>query len=147
MELLKRRLGCFRLEADSDDRRYGSKIFQVRLQHPEKRFDVVGRLGDLKPVRVTVLVAESDFELELARHQMESAKSNGKLLEKPSQYKEKRFAGFNFVFEFERFFKRFAKRDELEQARCFSGSPFPKFDPNRPEPGGNCFLFESGELA
>src|SRR5438270_7992377 len=81
MKLFERRLGRFRLERDGSDRRFRRKIFKMRMQHPEKRFDIVRWLGDFKPVRITALVrrggsvrwriAENDFELELTRHEME----------------------------------------------------------------------------
>src|SRR6478672_6671948 len=103
MKLFERRLGRFGLEPDGNDRRFRSKIFQVRVKHPEKRFDVVRRLGNFESVRVAVLVAENNFELELADDEMDRVQSQGKLLEKPAQHEEERLARFDFVFEFERF--------------------------------------------
>src|SRR6476659_2244277 len=66
MELLEGRFGRLRLERDGNDRRLGSKIFEMRVQHPKERVDVVRRLRDLEPVRVIALVAERNFELQLA---------------------------------------------------------------------------------
>jgi hypothetical protein len=117
------------------------------VEHPEKRFDVVGRLRDFESVRVTVLVTESNFELELAGHEMERAQPDEKLLEKPAKHEQERLARFDFVLELERFFERFADRDELQQASGFSGGAFPKLDANRSEAGRHVFFLESGKLA
>src|ERR1051326_896338 len=147
MELFERRFGRFRLEPDRNDGRLRGKIFQMRVEHPEKRFDVVRRLGNFEPVRVTALVAENNFELKLTRDKMKRAEPHGKLLEKPLQHEEKRLARFDFVFELECFLERFPDRNELEQPHPFFGGAFPKLNSDRPEPSRDRFLLERGELA
>src|ERR1051326_9432936 len=86
MELFERRFGRFRLEPNRNDGRLRGKIFEMRVEHSEKRFDVVRRLGDFEPVRVTALFAENNFELQLTRDKMKRAEPHGKLLEKPVQH-------------------------------------------------------------
>src|SRR5262249_1898881 len=47
-KLLRYRPDRFGAERDGNDRMLGLKIFEVRLQHPEKKIDLVGRLRDLE---------------------------------------------------------------------------------------------------
>jgi len=117
------------------------------VEHPEKRFDVVRRLRDFESVGVTALVAKSDFELELARDEMERTQPDGKLLEKAAKHEEERLARFDFVLELEQFFERFPDGHELEKPRRFSSRAFPELDSDRSEAGGNVFASEGGELA
>ena len=129
----------------------------MRVEHPEKRFDVVCRLGNFESVRVTALVrrggsvrwriAENNFKLQLAGDEMERVQPHGKLLEKSPQHEEERLARLNFIFEFEPFLERFPDRHEFEQPRRFSRGAFPKLDANRAEPGRDRFFFQRRKLA
>ena len=47
-KLLLRRFGRLRLERNCDDGRFRFKIFEMRMQHPEKYFHVAGRLRNFE---------------------------------------------------------------------------------------------------
>src|SRR5256714_14178406 len=157
MKLFKRWLRRFRFEPDGDDGRFRGKLFEMRWEHPEKRFDVVRRLGNFESMLVTALVrrggsvrwriAENNFELQFAGDEMERVQPDRKLLKKAPQHEEERLARLNFIFEFEPFLERFPDRDELEQPRRFSGGAFPKLNANRSKPGRDRFFFQHRELA
>src|SRR4051812_9737117 len=114
MKLLEGGLGCFRFQRNGNDRRLGSKIFQVRVQHSEQRFDVIRRLGNLESVDVIALVAECDLELQLADDEMNRVEPHRKLLKKPAEHEEERLARLNLRFEFEGLLERFTDRDEFQ---------------------------------
>src|SRR5256714_15202259 len=147
MKLFKRWLRRFRFEPDGDDGRFRGKIFEMRVEHPEKRFDVVRRLGNFESMLVTALVAENNFELQFAGDEMERVHPDGKLLKKAPQHEEERLARFNFIFEFRRFLERFPDWHELQQPCRLSPGAFPKLHADRPEPGRNRFFFQSRALA
>ena len=146
MELFERRFGRVGLEGDGHDGRLGSEILEMRVQHPEKNFDVVGRLGDFEPVRVTAFVAKNNLETQIAHHEMKPAEPHGKLLEKPAKHEEERLARLDFIFELERFLERFPDRHELEEPRGFPRRAIPQLHPDWPQPRGDCFFFQGREL-
>src|SRR2546423_1539079 len=78
---------------------------------------------------------------------MEGAKPDGKLLQEPAKHEEKRFAGFDLVFEFERFLERFPTWHEFEQPGGFSHGAVPELNPDWAEPGRNRFFFQGRKLA
>ena len=55
-KLLMRRLDRLYRQGNSDDRAFGLKLFEMRVQHPEKNFDVVCRFRDFKTSLVTAFV-------------------------------------------------------------------------------------------
>src|SRR5207237_10885870 len=90
------------------------KILQVRLEHPEKKIDIIGRLRDFENPLVSasrtgicLIIRKTDPERQFLRDQIDAAQSQRELLQKPAQDEEQRLRGFDLVIELETFLKTF----------------------------------------
>src|SRR5438477_12738674 len=97
----------------------------MRVQHPEEHLDVIARLRNFKMMPVRVLVAKGNFQLKLARDEVERFELKRELLQKTAQNKEQRLNRFNFIFELERFIEKLPHRNELEKPRRCPARPVP----------------------
>src|SRR5256884_3922664 len=117
----------------------------MRVQHPEEHLDVIARLRNFKIMPVRVLVAKGNFQLELARDEVERFEPERELLQKTAQNKEQRLNRFDFIFELERFLEKLRHGNELEKTRRFPARPVPKLKTDRAKPRADCFLLQSGK--
>jgi hypothetical protein len=103
--LFPRRFDRLRAQRDRNDRIFGFKILQMRMQHPEEKIDIVGRLGNLENAFVNLFIRERDTQGQFFCDEINSAQPDGELVQKPAEHEEKWLDGFNFVFKFEAFLK------------------------------------------
>ena len=82
---------------------FGLKIFQVCLEHPKQKIDIVGRLWNFEAAFVLLLIRKSNPQGEFFCDEVNSAQPHRELLQKATQHKEKRLGCFNFVFKLEAF--------------------------------------------
>src|SRR5207244_113685 len=84
-----------RAERDSNDRMFGSKILQMRLEYPEQKIDVVCRLRNFENSFVYLFARHGGFVLARIREresqrqffcdQINCAQAHGELLQKTTQ--------------------------------------------------------------
>src|SRR6266513_5145475 len=104
------------------------KTLQVCLKHPKEKIDIHRWLRNFKNPLVSarsepdwrctgicLCTGESDREGELARDQINSAQSNGELLQKPAEHEEQRLGGFDLVIELKTFLERFRRLNKFQQ--------------------------------
>jgi hypothetical protein len=141
-KLLRRRPTRFRTEGDGNDRMFGFEILQVRLEHPEEKIDVVGRLRDFEDTNVCCAsrtgTSQSRFvylqsrkcngEGQLARDEINAAKAERELLEESSENKKQRLGRLDLVIELVIFDKNFRRLNEFEHPGGGTVGPFPESD-------------------
>src|SRR6266536_960505 len=106
---------------------FGLKIFQVRLEHPKEKIDIVGRLRDFEAAFVLLLVRRSESVLPYGRRigksnsqgeffcdEVNSGQPQRELLQKATQHKEKGLGCFNLVFKLENLLEFLRRWDALE---------------------------------
>src|SRR5205085_2236493 len=111
--LLRRGPARLCTERNGHDRMLRFKILQVRLQHSEKKIDIIGWLRNFEHTNVCFLARhsgfvlmrtrESDRQREFARDEINAAQSQCELLKKPAKNKEQRLGGFDLVIELKTF--------------------------------------------
>src|SRR5438067_5200620 len=117
-----------RAQRDRNDWIFRFKIFQMCMQHPKEKIDIVGRLRNFENALVNLFIHECDAQGQFFCNEINSAQSDGELLQKSTQHEENRLGGFNFVFEFEALFKRLRRPDQFEHSIRLPICPFPHLD-------------------
>src|SRR5205085_12030079 len=136
-KLLRHGPDRFRGQRDRHDRMFRFKILQVRLEHPEEKIDLVGRLRDFEntnmcflartgsssrsPSRtgtsqsrlVFVRTRKGDAQGQLAGDQINAAQSNGELFEKAPENEKQRLGGFDLMIELKTFIERFRRLNKF----------------------------------
>ena len=87
------------------------KIFQMRMQHPEKKIGIVGRLRNFENALVNLFICERDAQGEFFCDEINSAQPDRELLQKTAEHEEKGVSSFNFVFKFEALIKGLRRPD------------------------------------
>src|SRR5437764_405846 len=100
------------------------KIFQVRLEHPKEKIDIVGRLRDFENALVSasrtgicLIIRKTDPERQFLRDQIDAAQPKGKLFQKPPEDEKQRLRGFDLVIELKTFLKSFRWLNKFYEAR------------------------------
>src|ERR1700736_5337443 len=105
----------------------------MRLEHPEEKIDIVGRLRDFENPFVRLFVRKTDPQRQLFRDQINAAQPKGELLQKSSKHEQQRLRGLDLVIEFETFVERFRWLNKFQEPRRGPVCPFPKPDGVRSE--------------
>src|SRR5262249_52795187 len=144
-------------ERDGHDRMLRSKIFQVRVEHPEEKIDIHRWLRDFENALVSASrtgtgwftrqggfafarIRKCDREREFAGDEINAAQPEHELLEKSPQNEKQRLGGFDLVIELKTFVERFRRLNEFQQARRLTSCTKPKCDRFIAEPDSQ-FLF------
>src|SRR5262249_37347119 len=146
-KLLRDRPDRLCAQGDRNNGMIGSKILQVRVEHPEEKIDIVSRLRDFENVLVSasrtgigLFARKCDRERQFACDQINAAPPERELLEKPTQNEKQRLGGFDLVIELKTFIERFRQLNEFQQARRLTSCTKPKCDRFIAEPDSQ-FLF------
>ena len=139
-------LDRLRFQRHSDDGMLRFKIFQMRVQHPKEKIDIVGRLRNFKTALVIFFVRKSNPKSEFFCDEVDRAQSQSELLQKTAQHEKQRLDRFDFVFELEAFRKRFRRLDQLEQSSRLPIRAFPKTDCFRSKARVEIVFIQAGEL-
>src|SRR2546430_9091522 len=123
------------------------KILQMRMQHPEEKIDIVGRLRNFEAAFVTLFVRKSDPQCEFFGDEINRTQPQRELLQKPAEHKKEWLSRFDFVFELEAFFKRLRWLNKFKEPIRSPICAFPQPDCFRPEPHTELFLIERSELS
>ena len=132
------------------------KILQVRLEHPEKKIDIIGRLRNFENALVYILarpgrrgdhggfvlarIRKTDGERQFFRDEIDRAQPERELLQKTAEHKEQRLRGLNLVIELKAFLERFRWLNKFQQPIRLTICSFPKPDGVGAEPVSK-FLF------
>src|SRR5437763_15138233 len=73
----------------------------MRMQHPEEKIDIVGRLRNFENALVNLFIRERDAQGQFFYDEINSAQSDSELLQKSAEHEEKWLGRFNFVLKFE----------------------------------------------
>ena len=117
----------------------GFEIFQMCVEHPEEKIDIVSRLRNFENALVSLLARKSDPQGQFPSDEINAAQAQRELLQKAAEHEKERLSRFDFVFELESFHKRLRELDQLEQSRRFSIGLVPKANCFRPEPSAEIF--------
>src|SRR6266446_9445882 len=123
------------------------KIFQMRLQHPEEKIDIVGRLWDFENAFVTLLVRKRDPQPDFSGDEINRAQPHCKLLQKAAEHEKQRLGSFDLVLKFEALIERFRGLNKFEQPIRYPICPFPKADRFRAKPCCDLFFIEGSKLS
>src|SRR5262245_60807764 len=115
----------------------GSKILQMRLEHPEQKIDIVCRMGDfenrfvtlfarhggfvspvarIRPVSDLARIRECDSQRQFFRHEINCSQPHGELLQKPSEHEQQRLGCFDFALKLETLLERLRWPNQFEQS-------------------------------
>src|SRR5437660_2377228 len=122
------------------------KILQVRLEHPEEKIDIVGRLRDFENALVSLLIRKTDPQGQFFRDEIDAAQPKGKLLQKPAEHEKQRLGGFDLMIELKTFVERFRRLNKFQEARRGTICSFPKPDGVGAEPSPQLFLIQRRQL-
>src|SRR5438876_4824211 len=88
----------------------------MRLEHPEEKIDIVGRLRDFENALVDLRIRKSDPQGEFAGDEIDAAQSQGELLQKPAEHEQERLSCFDLMIELKTFVEGFRRLNKFEQA-------------------------------
>src|SRR5262249_25445320 len=129
-----------------------SKIFQVRVEHPEEKIDIHRWLRDFENALVSASrtgtgwftrqggfafarIRKCDREREFAGDEINAAQPEHELLEKSPQNEKQRLGGFGLLVQLKNFFERFPRLDEIQQTPRLSTFTEAKSDRFIAQPG------------
>src|SRR5439155_16021751 len=146
-ELFFRRFTRLRAQRDSNDRVFRSKILQMRLEHSEKKIDIIGRLRNFDNLLVCLLIYKRDLQRQFFCDEIDGTQTHCELLQKTPEHKKERLCCFNFVLEFKAFLKRLRRSDEFKHPIGLPISALPHSDCFGAEPRAQLFLIKPRQLA
>ena len=77
----------------------GREVFQVGVEHPKERFDVVGRRGDREVPVVLLAVLEAQLQRQRGWYPVNGPQTQDQLIEETPKYEEQRLHGLDLVLE------------------------------------------------
>src|SRR5215510_14162378 len=123
----------------------GSKILQMRLEHPEQKIDIVCGLRNfenpfvtlfdryggfvspvarIRPVSDLARIRECDSQRQFFRHEINCCQPHGELLQKPSEHEQQRLGCFDLALKLETLLERLRWTNQFEQStRSSVGAP------------------------
>src|SRR5262245_34051664 len=114
----------------------GSKILQMRLEHPEQKIDVVCRLrnfehasvylfarqagfvspvGQIRSVARVARIRERDLQRQCFREERNCCQSDSELLQKATEHEKQRLSCFDFALKLETLLERLRRPNQLEK--------------------------------
>src|SRR5262249_27441664 len=145
----------------------GSKILQMRLEHPEQKIDVVCRLrnfenpfvnlfarhgrfvspvGRIRPVADLARIHERDSERQFFRDEINCCQSDGELFQKTAQHEKQRLGCFYFALKLETLLERLWWPNQFEQSIGSSVGALPDADRFGAKSRGKLFLIQRRQL-
>ena len=111
----------------------------MRVQHPEQKIDIVGRLRNFEDAFVNLFVRrggsvppyggrirKSDSQGQFFCDQIDRAQSQRELLQKAAQHEQQRLSRFDFMFEFEALLERLRWLNKFQEPSRRAICSFPK---------------------
>src|SRR5436853_7407065 len=96
------------------------KALQVRLEHPEEKINIIGRLRDFENALVSasrtgicLIIRKTDPERQFLRDQIDDAQPKGKLFQNPPEHEEQWLGGSDPVIELKTFLNSLRCRNKL----------------------------------
>src|SRR5262245_9693182 len=128
MKLLPRRPGGFGGQGNGHDWMFRPKRFEMGLEQAEQNSDGVGRVGDVKAMRVMRLVGKGEPEGYLPGDKVECAEAQPQLFKEAAEDKKKRFRCLNLIIEFDLFSENFCWPNESQKPGRPTGGLLPEKD-------------------
>src|SRR5262245_46370823 len=135
----------------------GSKIFQMCLEHPEQKIDVVCGLRNFENPFVTLFtrqggfvlarIRERDSQSQFFRDEINCSQAHGELFQKTPEHEKKRFRCFDFALKLETLLKRLWRLNQFEQWTRLSISALPQADCFGTKSPCKLFLIQRRQLA
>src|SRR5438309_3293627 len=104
----------------------GSKILQMRLEHPEQKIDIVCRLQNFENSFVYLFARHGGFVLARIREresqrqffgdEINCCQTHGELLQKPAEHEKQRLGCFDFALKLETLLERLRRPNQFEQS-------------------------------
>src|SRR5213078_2039759 len=69
----------------------------MRMQHPEEKIDIVGRLRNFENALVNLFIRERDAQGQFFCDEINSAQPDGELLQKSAKHEEKRLGRISLI--------------------------------------------------
>src|SRR5438874_13438373 len=100
----------------------------MRMQHPEEKIDIVGRLRNFENALVNLFIRERDAQGQFFCDEINSAQPDGELLQTSAKHEEKWLGRFNFVLKFETLRECLRRPDQFDYSAGLSICPLPHSD-------------------
>src|SRR5437762_13959178 len=97
----------------------------MRMQHPEEKIHIVGRLRNFENALVNLFIRERDAQGKFFCEEINSAQPDGELLQKSAKHAEKRRGCCNYVFKFETLLDSLRRQDQFDYSAGLSSIPLP----------------------
>src|SRR4029077_18105814 len=134
-------------QRDGNDRMLGSKILQMRLEHPEQKIDIVCRLRNFENTLVYLFIPERDSQRQFLCREINCCQTHGELLQKTAQHKKQRLGCFDFALKLETLLERLRRPNQFEQSTGSSIGTLPHADCFGAKSRPKLFLIQSRQLA
>ena len=95
----------------------------MRLEHPEEKIDIVGRLRDFENALVSLRIRPGGFVLARIRKsdpqghlvcdEIDAAQSQRELLQKPAEHEQERLSRLDLVIELKTFVEGFGRLNKF----------------------------------
>jgi hypothetical protein len=134
-------------QRDGNDRVLGSKILQMRLEHPEQKIDIVCRLRNFENPFVNLVARERDSQGQFFRDEINCCQPYSELLQKPAEHEKQRLGGFDFALKLETLLERLRWPNQFEQSTRSSVGALPHADRFGAKARPKLFLIQRRQLA
>src|SRR5205823_14662121 len=101
----------------------------MRMQHPEEKIHIVGRLRNFENALVNLFIRERDAQSQFFCDEINSAQPDGELLQKSAKHAEKRLGRFNFVLKFETLLECLRRPHQVDYSAGSSICPLRQSEP------------------
>src|SRR6476661_8796249 len=106
----------------------GSKILQMRLEHPEQKIDIVCWLRNFENTLVCLFIPERDSQRQFLCDEINCRQTHRELLQKTAQHKKQRLGCFDFALKLETLLEGLRRPNQFEQSTGSSIGSLPHAD-------------------
>src|SRR5262249_15935404 len=124
----------------------GSKILQMRLEHPEQKIDVVCRLRNFENALVYLFIRERDSHRQFFLYQINCSQTHSQLLQKATEHEKQRLGCFDFALKLETLLERLWRPNQLKESTGSSVGPLPDANRSGAKSHSQLFLIQCRQL-